>query len=157
MLLQRQSRVFDKLFKTRKDYSAQGIDVVRVGVAVTILMHPLHGFINYHDIAAFGQYLGSLGYPFGAVLAWIVLILQSTCCLALLANRYVVAACIGHIVVISFGLVHFHYPNGWFVVGGGTGGMEWPFILLVCLFGVSWAYWPRVWSGSQAGGSSTKQ
>jgi putative oxidoreductase len=157
MLLQRQSRMFNKLFKTRKDYSAQGIDVVRVGVAVTILMHPLHGFINYHDIAAFGQYLGSLGYPFGAVLAWIVLILQSTCCLALLANRYVVAACIGHIVVISFGLVHFHYPNGWFVVGGGTGGMEWPFILLVCLFGVSWAYWPRVWSGSQAGGSSTKQ
>jgi putative oxidoreductase len=135
--------MLDRLFRAGKDRSAQGIDVVRVGVALIILMHPLHGFIHYQDIAAFGQYLGSLGYPFGVVLAWIVLILQTVCCFALLANRFVVAACLGHIVVVGFGLVHFHYPNGWFVVGGGTGGMEWPFILLVCLFAVLWAYWPR--------------
>jgi putative oxidoreductase len=157
MLLQRDGRMLDKLFKARKDQSAQGIDVVRVGVALIILMHPLHGFIHYDDIAAFGQYLGSLGYPFGVALAWIVLILQSACSLALLANRYVVPACLGHIVVVSFGLVHFHYPNGWFVVGGGSGGMEWPFILLVCLFGVLWAYWPGALSRSAAGGQAAQR
>jgi putative oxidoreductase len=156
MLLHQESRMLNKLFKAHKNHSTQGIDVVRVGVALIILMHPLHGFIHYHDIAAFGQYLGSLGYPFGRALAWIVLILQSTCCLGLLANRCVVPACLGHIVVVSFGLVHFHYPNGWFVVGGGTGGMEWPFILLVCLFGVLWAYWPRAGSASPAEGPSVK-
>jgi putative oxidoreductase len=136
--------MLNQFFAARKIRSAQGIDIVRVGVALIILMHPLHGFIHYHDIALFGQYLGSLGYPFGVTLAWIVLTLQTTCSLILLANRYVVLACAGHIMVITFGLVHFHYPNGWFVVGGGTGGMEWPFILLVCLLGVSLAYWPQI-------------
>ncbi|MGB9109741.1 MAG: DoxX family protein [Telluria sp.] len=143
MLRQQETTLLNNLFKAHDDRSAQGIGLVRIGVALIILMHPLHGFIHYNDIAAFGEYLGSLGYPFGVALAWIVLILQTTCSLALLANRYVVPACIGHIVVVSFGLVHFHYPNGWFVVGGGTGGMEWPIILLVCLFGVLWAYWPQ--------------
>jgi putative oxidoreductase len=142
--------MLNQFFTARKIRSAQGIDIVRVGVALIILMHPLHGFIHYHDIELFGQYLGSLGYPFGVTLAWLVLVLQSTCSLALLANRYVVLACVGHIVVITFGLVHFHYPNGWFVVGGGTGGMEWPSILLVCLFGVLLTYWPR--NGESAAG-----
>jgi putative oxidoreductase len=135
--------MFKQFFAAGKIRPAQGIDVVRIGVALIILMHPLHGFIHYHDIGLFGQYLGSLGYPFGVTLAWFVIVLQTTCSLILLANRYVVPACAGHIMVITFGLVHFHYPNGWFVVGGGTGGMEWPFILLVCLFGVLLAYWPQ--------------
>ncbi|QNA87399.1 DoxX family protein [Massilia sp. Dwa41.01b] len=133
---------------TPKHRPAQGIDIVRIGVALIILMHPLHGFAHYADIAGFGSYLGSLGYPFGLVLAWTVLVLQTVCSLALLANRWVVPACIGHMVVVGFGLVHFHYPNGWFVVGGGTGGMEWPFILLACLGGVLWTYWPRRGTGA---------
>ncbi len=49
----------------------------------------------------------------------------------------------GHICVTAFGLVHVHYPNGWYVAGAGEGGMEWGFILLVCLAGVMRAYWPR--------------
>lgn len=122
---------------------AQGIDIVRIGVALVILMHPLHGFLHPEDIGAFGGFLSGLGYPFGVPLAWTVLVVQTACSLLMLVNRLVVPACVGHIVVVLFGLVHVHYRNGWFVVGGGTGGMEWPAILLACLFGVLWAHWPR--------------
>jgi putative oxidoreductase len=130
-------------FSARPSNPVQGLDIVRVGVALIILMHPLHGFFHYQNIAFFGDYLGSLGYPFGVALAWTVLIIQTLCSLALIVNRLVVPACIGHIVVVIFGLIHFHYPNGWYVVGPGTGGMEWAFILLACLLGVLWAYLPR--------------
>ena len=121
----------------------QGMDIVRIGVALIILMHPLHGYTHLANIPLFGEFLTELGYPFGTALAWLVLLLQTACSLALLANRFVVPACIGHIVVICFGLIHVHSHYGWYVVGAGTGGMEWGFILLSSLLGVMWAYWPQ--------------
>ena len=123
--------------------ASAGLDIVRIGVALIIVMHPLHGFYHSEDIAGFGHFLGSLGYPFGLALAWTVLLLQTVCSLALLANRWVIPACMGHSVVVCFGIWHVHAPNGWFVVGGGEGGMEWGFILLTCLFGVLRGHWPR--------------
>ena len=137
------NRIVKSLYKLRPTDPVPGIDLVRIGVALIILMHPLHGFLHVEDIPRFGGFLSSLGYPFGLQLAWTVLLVQTASSLALIANRWVVPACIAHIVVICFGLVHVHWPNGWFVVGGGQGGMEWGFILLVCLCGVLRAYWPR--------------
>ncbi|WP_426102474.1 DoxX family protein [Massilia sp. TSP1-1-2] len=132
-----------QLYSARPTNTVHGIDIVRIGVALIILMHPLHGFLHPADIPAFGGFLESLGYPFGTPLAWSVLIIQTLCSLALICKRFVVPACIGHSIVVTFGLIHFHAPNGWFVVGGGTGGMEWPVILLFSLIGVLWSYWPR--------------
>ena len=135
--------MFKQLYHPTPGNSTQGIDIVRIGVAFIILMHPLRGFLHPADIPQFGGFLESLGYSFGTQLAWTVLIVQTVCSIALLCNRFVVLGCLGHIVVVSFGLIHFHAPNGWFVVGGGTGGMEWPVILLSSLVGVLWAHWPR--------------
>lgn len=124
--------------------SVQGLDIVRIGVALIIIMHPLYGFWHYENVGPnLGGYLSDLGYPMGVALAWMVLIVQTLSSLALIANRAVVYGCIGHIVVVTFGLIHFHRPHGWFVTGPGQHGMEWGFILLACLFGVLWAYWPR--------------
>jgi len=131
------------LYKLSPSDPVRGIDVVRIGVALIILMHPLHGYFHAENIPAFGNFLSSLGYPFGLQLAWTVLLVQTASSLALIFNRWVIPACWGHICVIVFGLVHVHYPNGWYVVGAGQGGMEWGFILLVCLLGVLRAYWPR--------------
>ena len=131
-----------KLYRARPGNAVRGIDVVRIGVALIILMHPLHGFANLADIPKFGGYLASLGYPFGVALAWTVLIVQTLSSLALLANRFVVPACLGHMAVVAAGLIHYHYPLGWYAAGPGAEGMEWPVILLVCLAGVLWAYLP---------------
>lgn len=120
-----------------------GLIVVRVGVALIILLHPLHGFFHPENLPDFGAYLSSLGYPFGEQLAWVVISVQALCSIALLVNRLVILACLGHIVIIIAGLIHVHYPRGWYVVGPGVGGMEWGFILLVCLLGVLCSYWPR--------------
>ena len=141
-------------YKTVPENAVPGIDIVRLGVAVIILMHPLHGFYHYQDVApGFGGYLGSLGYPMGGVLAWLILVTQTACSLALIVNRWVVPACLGHIVIVTFGIIHFHRPHGWYVTGPGEHGMEWGFILLVCLFGVLRAYWrPFAEARTSAGG-----
>ncbi len=131
------------LYKQGASDPLRGMDVVRIGVALIILMHPLHGYFHMENIPRFGEYLGSLGYPMGVQLAWTVLLVQTASSLALIFNRWVIPACLGHICVICFGLVHVHLQHGWYVVGPGQGGMEWGFILLVCLFGVLRAYWPR--------------
>lgn len=130
-------------YKTDPAKLQRGMDIVRIGVALIILMHPLHGYTHMANIPRFGEFLTELGYPFGTTLAWLVLLVQTASSLALLANRLVVPACIGHIVVICFGLIHVHAQYGWYVVGPGQGGMEWGFILLSSLFGVMWAYWPQ--------------
>ncbi|MFZ3003059.1 MAG: DoxX family protein [Undibacterium umbellatum] len=130
-------------YKTNPANLNRGMDMVRIGVALIILMHPLHGYTHIENIPRFGEFLTSLGYPFGTSLAWLVLLLQTACSLALLANRLVVPACLGHIVVICFGLIHVHAQYGWYVVGPGQGGMEWGFILLSSLLGIMWAYWPK--------------
>lgn len=123
--------------------AGRGLALVRIGVALIILMHPIHGFLHPDGLPNFGAFLENIGYPHGTALAWFVISLQAVCSVALIVNRAVIPACIGHIVVICFGLVHVHYQYGWYVVGPGSGGMEWGFILLSSLLGVLWAYWPK--------------
>jgi putative oxidoreductase len=132
-----------QMYKAGPVEASRGLDIVRIGVALIILMHPIHGYTHPEGLPNFGAFLEGLGYPFGTALAWSVITLQALCSIALIANRFVVPACIGHMVVICFGLVHVHYQYGWYVVGPGSGGMEWGFILLSSLAGVLWAYWPR--------------
>lgn len=132
-----------QMYKASPVDAGRGLDIVRIGVALIILMHPLHGYTHPEGLPNFGAFLEGLGYPFGTALAWSVITLQALCSIALIANRFVIPACIGHMVVISFGLVHVHYQYGWYVVGPGNGGMEWGAILLTSLAGVLWAYWPR--------------
>jgi putative oxidoreductase len=133
-----------KWFHAKPGNTVQGLDIVRVGVALIILMHPLHGYAHYEAVApGFGGYLSSLGYPMGGLLAWLVLIVQTLCSVALIVNRAVVPACLGHVVIVTFGIIHFHRPHGWYVTGPGEHGMEWGAILLVCLLGVLRGAWQQ--------------
>ena len=134
--------MLQQLYRAKAINPVRGLDVVRIGVALIIVMHPLHGFANPNGIPHFGAYLSSLGYPFGVALAWSVLVLQTVASLALLANRFVVPACLGHIAIVTAGLIHYHRPLGWYAAGPGSQGMEWPVILLTSLVGLLWAYWP---------------
>ena len=52
--------MLQRWYKAMPDHAVPGIDIVRLGVAVIILMHPLHGFYHYQDVApGFGGYLGN--------------------------------------------------------------------------------------------------
>jgi uncharacterized membrane protein YphA (DoxX/SURF4 family) len=80
----------------------------------------------------------------GVVVAWAIMIVQVSCSLALIFQRLIVPARIGHIVILGVGIGLVHASEGWFVVGPGRNGIEYIVLLIMCVFSVLWAYWPRV-------------
>jgi putative oxidoreductase len=128
--------------------SRRGLEVVRIAAALILMIHPLGGLRDPAGLHDLGLYFASIGYPFGVPLVWSAMFLQIACSVALLARRFVVPACIGHIYVLITGIWLFHAPN-WFavgpenVVGPGKEGMEYSVLLITCFFSVLLAYWPQ--------------
>lgn len=121
--------------------SGIALDAVRIGVAGLIFVHGAARFI-YGGIEPFGGWLESIGFPFGLQQAWAVTIYELVAPLFIVARRFVTVACLGHIFILSVGLVLVHAPAGWFVVGLGRNGVEYSVLLILCLICIAWAHWP---------------
>lgn len=117
------------------------LDVVRIGVATLIFLHGA-ARLGYGGVEPFGQWLEGQGFPFGREQAWAVTVYELVAPLLIVARRFVTLACLGHIFILSVGLVLVHAPNGWFVVGLGRNGAEYSVLLILCLIAVAWRHWP---------------
>jgi putative oxidoreductase len=121
--------------------SAAALDAVRIAVAVLIWIHGA-ARLWFGGVEPFGGWLDSQGFPFGVQQAWAVTIFELIAPLVIIARRFVTLACLGHIFILSVGLVLVHAPAGWFVVGLGRNGVEYSVLLITCLIAVAWAHWP---------------
>mgnify|MGYP001491077063 CR=1 FL=1 len=110
--------------------------LLRLGVAIIFLSHSLHGIFTGNDVNNFGNlFLNPIGFaPFGVVIAWAVVISQVVTSLLLIANKGVMISCVINIIILTFGIITVHFPEGWYVVGAGRNGMEFSFILIIALF-----------------------
>ncbi len=126
----------------RENRAAIALDVVRVSVAVLIFIHGATR-ATFDGVDPFGVWLTSQGFPFGFAQAWGVTVYELIAPLFIVARQFVTLACLGHIFILSIGLVLVHAPNGWFVVGAGRNGVEYSVLLIACLIAVAWAHWPR--------------
>lgn len=126
---------------------SRGLDAVRVGAALVLLVHPLHGLWSqgrwFQDIRGFGEALGAMGLPLGVPLAWAVILLQLGGVAALLVRRAVVPASLGLMALLGTGIALIHAREGWFVVGAGRNGMEFSVLLILCFGAVAWGHRPR--------------
>jgi len=120
----------------------RSLDIVRIVVALVLSVHSIFRIID-GDVAGFGGFLASIGFPLGVALAWFITLATLASSVALIIRRLVVPACICHIIVLLAGIFLDHIHDGWFVVGGGRNGMEYSVVLITCLFAVLWSYWPR--------------
>jgi putative oxidoreductase len=118
-----------------------GLDIVRIIVALLLSIHSIYRVIA-GDIAGFGGYLASIGFPLGVALAWLITLATLAASIALVVGRLIVPACLCHIIVLVAGILLDHMHDGWFVVGGGRNGMEYSVLLIICLLAVLWSYWP---------------
>lgn len=136
-----------------EDRSARrGLEVVRLAAAIILMIHPIgalkEGLRDPTGLNDLGHYFSSIGFPFGVPLVWGTMFLQIVSSLALIAQRLVVPACLGHFLVLSTGIWLFHAPH-WFVigpdnvVGPGEEGVEYSMLLIACFFSVLLAYWPH--------------
>jgi len=128
--------------------SRHGFAVVRIAAALILMIHPLGGLRDPAGLNNLGVYFGSIGFPFGVPLVWGAMFLQIASSVAIVFQRLVVPACLGHMLVLSTGVWLFHAPN-WFVIGPanvigpGNEGMEYSVLLMSCFFSVLLAYWPQ--------------
>lgn len=120
----------------------RSLDIVRIVVALLLSVHSIARIIG-GDVAGFGGYLSSIGFPLGVALAWLITLSTLAASVALIIRRLIVPACICHMIVLFMGILLDHMHDGWFVVGGGRNGMEYSVLLIACLFAVLWSYWPR--------------
>jgi putative oxidoreductase len=125
--------------------SGIALDAVRIGVAGLIFAHGVARYA-YGGVEPFGGWLDSIGFPFGLQQAWAVTIYELIAPLLIIARRFVTILCLGHIFILSVGLVLVHAPAGWFVVGLGRNGVEYSVLLILCLIAVAWAHWPARFS-----------
>ncbi len=106
--------------------------ILRVVMGIIFVSHGA-ARIYYGSVVDFGSFLDGKGFMIGFYLAWLITIGELVFG-TLLAAGYKVKYCvIFHAVVILGGMVLIHIPQGWFVVGHGSGGVEYSLLILAVL------------------------
>ena len=108
--------------------------LLRFAIAVILLMHALPSIVS-GDVNAFcNEYLREQGFgAMGLPLAWLIKISHLAGAILLLANKWVLPTALVTIVILIAGIWMVHLPHGWYVVGGGSNGVEFNFLLIFAL------------------------
>lgn len=107
---------------------------IRSALSVILLMHSVVSIFS-GDVNNFGRlYLDTIGFsPFGIYLAWAVKLIHLFSVFLIWSDRWVRVVSVGNIPIFILGIYFLHWQNGWYVVGGGTNGIEFN-VLLICCF-----------------------
>lgn len=117
--------------------------IIRLAMAVVLLAHSIPPFIN-GGIFLFGEGLNEGGFaPLGVPLAWAIKLSHLAAAGCLIANRYLIWAGAVTIFVLVMGIILVHWENGWFVVGAGSNGIEFNFLLIFVWLGLMFPYLSR--------------
>lgn len=110
---------------------------IRISLAVIFIMHSVPGMFN-GGVNDFGtQYLNTIGFnSFGIYMAWFIKLSHLVLAILLILNRCLIVPIILTIFILIGGIILVHYESGWYVVGGGTNGIEFNFLLIFVLFQV---------------------
>jgi putative oxidoreductase len=108
------------------------VTLLRVGVAILLFIHGAYR-ASTGGVAGFGEWLSSLGLPAGSAWAWAVTLIELLATPLLAAGKLVIPIASYLAFQLALGAVLVHFPEGWFVVGGGRNGMEYSVLLLLCL------------------------
>lgn len=110
---------------------------LRIPVVVILLAHSIPGMFN-NGINDFGNlYLNQIGFaPVGLPLAWAIKLSHVVCAAYLVFNKFVKPAAWLTILILIMGIRMVHFKDGWYVVGGGTNGVEFNFLLIFVLLAI---------------------
>lgn len=106
------------------------ISVARYSLALFFAAHAIVRIAN-NTIPQFGNFMGSLGFPYPIAWVWGITIVEIICATLLVIRQQVILACIGLSSIAIGGIVLIHFKLGWFVGEHGTGGMEYSVALII--------------------------
>jgi putative oxidoreductase len=107
--------------------------IFRTCVAVLLIIHGVTRIGN-GSVGGFGEFLNGNGFPFGFYIAWGITFFEISGGLLIILGYFVPWICMIFIIELTAGIILVHAGNGWFVVGGGTGGMEYSVLLILSFF-----------------------
>jgi putative oxidoreductase len=116
----------------------QGITIVRVIVAVTLVIHGCFRVVD-GTVSSFGAFLSAHHVPLGTVAAAGITLMEIGGGLSLASGRFVRLLSLYFVLQLLAGIVLVHRHQGWFVVGAGHNGMEYSAVLIGALLAVAWA------------------
>ncbi|WP_347217630.1 DoxX family protein [Chryseobacterium sp.] len=104
---------------------------LRFALSIILLMHSVISIFS-GDVNNFGShYLNTIGYaPIGVYLAWSIKLVHLLSVPLLWLDGCIKPVAICNIIIFIFGIYYIHWENGWFVVGGGTNGIEFNILLI---------------------------
>jgi putative oxidoreductase len=108
--------------------------ILRATLFIILIMHSVPGMLD-GGVNDFGEhYLNQIGFaPVGVPLGWAIKLSHLITAFLLIANRYVTISSLINISILVMGIILVHYPEGWYVVGGGRNGVEFN-VLLIAVF-----------------------
>ena len=113
-----------------------GYLLLRFTVAALLCVHGATR-VYKHDVGGFGQFLASQHVPAAHLVAWVLSLVEVAGTVALAAGFAVIPLCLWFAAELSVGIVMVHAHQGWFVVGGGTGGVEYSVLLVAALLSIA--------------------
>ena len=103
--------------------------LLRFALMVIMIMHGIPSFIDM-SVIDFGRFMegwfGFLGIP----MAILVKLIHVVSIPALLFNKYLKPLAVLNIIIFLMGIILLHWKQGWYVVGGGSEGVEYNFLLI---------------------------
>lgn len=111
--------------------SELGLAVLRIVVAAVFIAHGAPKLLG--GVGGLAATLDGLGFPAPFAWAWFVTGLESLGGLLLLVGLLVTPVALLLCAEMAAGIALVHAPNGWYVVGPGTGGVEFNLLLIASL------------------------
>jgi putative oxidoreductase len=112
--------------------ASQAAILLRVTVATLLIIHGISRIL--HDgVGGFGSFLDAQGFPAGTVIAWGITLFEIAGGLLMALGYYTRWIAAAFILELIMGIVLVHAKHGWFVVGGGSNGVEYSVLLITCL------------------------
>jgi putative oxidoreductase len=108
-----------------------GLAILRVVLGVILISHGAAKLFGGME-GTIG-FFGSLGIPLPVVVAWVVALLEFFGGIALLVGLFVTPIALLLAIHMLGGIVLVHAPNGFYVIGPGSGGIEFNLIMIASL------------------------
>ena len=117
----------------------KNLSFLRIALIIIFLIHSVPGMFN-NGINNFGNlYLNQVGFaPVGLPLAWVIKLSHIALAFSLFTDKYLKATTFVTILILITGIFMIHLKEGWFVVGGGRNGVEFNFLLIMCLLSINY-------------------
>ena len=84
-------------------------------------------------VGGFGEFLNSKGFLIGPAIAWFLTLFEIIGGLLMAAGYFVRWIAAIFMIEHCFGIILVHAPNGWFVVGHQSGGVEYSVLIIFSL------------------------